>query len=369
MIVSDADRLENVVAISLFRLLPQMHPDNRTTLVYLIVGLILGREVQLAKIAEQVNYDYKESSLEERFRRYVANDNITVTVTFSIFIKLMLTALAEEPALVLSIDSSKTGGACITLMVSLGYKSRAMPLCWLTFKGKKGHSPEEIQLALLKTVQSLLPSERAVIVLGDGEFDGSQLISWLQTQPNWNYVCRTAQDILITHQDQWVSLKDIALEPGQEAFFQNVLFTKANQVGPVNIMAVWVAKDQSHWFFVTNLPTLKEAKHWYRQRFKIETLFSDIKGRGFKINKSRLKDPVRVSRLLLAVAIAYIFVVFWGVDAIRSGSFKLMLRADRFDHSLFTLGFKQIHRLLKKCLTIPPLLHIPPPSSFEHIVL
>ena len=367
--MSDADRLENVVAISLFQLLPHMHPDNRTTLVYLVVGLILGREVQLAKIAERVNYDYKESSLEERFRRYVANENIQVTVTFSIFLHLMLAALADEPSLVLSIDSSKTGGDCITLMVSLSYKSRAMPLCWLTFKGKKGHSPEDIQLALLKTGHTLLPSDRSVILLGDGEFDGSQLIDWLQAQPNWTYVCRTAQDILITHQDQWVSLKDIELEPGQEAFFQEVLFTKANQVGPVNIMAVWVAKDRCHWFFVTNLPTLKEARYWYRQRFKIETLFSDIKGRGFKINKSRLKDPARVSRLLLAVAIAYIFVIFWGVDAIRSGSFKLMLRSDRFDHSLFTLGFKQIYRLLKKSLAIPPLIHLPPTASFEHIVL
>lgn len=367
--MSDADRLESVVALSLFQLLPQLHPDNRTTLIYLVVGLILGREVQLAKIAEQVNYAYKESSLEERFRRYVANDNITVTVTFSIFIKLMLTALAEEPTLVVSIDSSKTGGACITLMVSLGYKSRAMPLCWLTFKGRKGHSAEAIQLALLKTVQALLPSDRAVVLLGDGEFDGSQVVSWLEDQPHWQYVCRTAHNILIEYQGQWLPLKEIKLEPAQEAFFSQVLFTQANQVGPVNIMAVWVTKEQAHWFFVTNLPTLKEAKAWYRHRFKIETLFSDIKGRGFKLDKSRLKDPARVDRLLLAVAIAYIFVVFWGVDAIRSGSFKLMLRTDRFDHSLFTLGFKQIHRLLKKCLTIPPLLILPPPSSFEHIVL
>jgi hypothetical protein len=69
--MSDADRLESQVALSLFQLLPQMRPDNRTTLVYLIVGLILGRNVQLAKIAEQVNYAYKESSLEDRYRRFV----------------------------------------------------------------------------------------------------------------------------------------------------------------------------------------------------------------------------------------------------------------------------------------------------------
>ncbi len=67
--MSDADRLEEVVALSMFMLLPKMQPDNRITLTYMIVGLILGRNVQLAKIAEQVNYEYKESSLEDRFHK------------------------------------------------------------------------------------------------------------------------------------------------------------------------------------------------------------------------------------------------------------------------------------------------------------
>lgn len=367
--MSDADRLEEVVALSMFMLLPQIQPDNRTTLVYMVVGLILGRNVQLAKMAEQVNYDYKESSLEDRFRRFVANNNIVVAVTFSIFIKLMLKGLDEDQPLVLSIDSSKTGGQCLTLMISLGYKSRALPLCWVTFKGKKGHSSQEIQLALLEAAKALVPDQPEVILLGDGEFDGSQVVAWLAAQPDWQYVCRTANDVRVYYQDQWTSLQDLPLKPGQEIFLTHLQFTESQGVGPVNILVVWRGPEKRHWFFVTNMPTEQEAKYWYRQRFKIETLFSDIKGRGFKVDKSRLKDPARVNRLLMAVAIAYIFVVFWGVEAILSGAIRQMVRTDRFDHSLFTLGFKYIHRLLKKCLPIPPLFSLPSPSSFEHLVV
>lgn len=367
--MSDADRLEEVVALSVFKLLPKIQPDNRTTLTYMIVGLILGRNVQLAKIAEQVNYEYKESSLEDRFRRFVANNNVEVMVTFSIFVKLMLKGLDEGQPVVLSIDSSKTGGNCLTLMISLGYKSRALPLCWVTFKGTKGHSSQEIQLSLLKAVKVLLPDQDEVILLGDGEFDGSQVVTWLEAQPNWQYVCRTANDVRVYYQQQWLSLKDLSLKPGQETFLTDLKFTESHAVGPVNILVIWRGPEKRHWFFVTNMATEREAKSWYRKRFKIETLFSDIKGRGFKIDKSRLKDPARVNRLLMAVAMAYIFVVFWGVDAILSGAIKKMVRTDRFDHSLFTLGFKHIHRLLKKCLTIPPLLTLPAPSSFEHVVL
>ena len=367
--MSDADRLEEVVALSLFQLLPLMPPDNRTTLIYLVVGLILGRDVQLAKIAEQVNYEYKESSLEDRFRRFVANHNVAVSVTFSIFIKLMLRGLDGSQPLVLSIDSSKTGGACLTLLVSVTYKTRALPLCWVTFKGKKGHSPQQVQLTLLEVVKALVADYPQVILLGDGEFDGSEVVAWLEAQPGWQYVCRTAKDIQVCHQGQWQALKDVPLKPGQETFLSQVTFTAGQAVSPVNILVVWRGSEERHWFFVTNMTSQQQAKRWYRHRFKIETLFSDIKGRGFKVDKSRLKEPARVNRLLMAVAIAYIFVVFWGVDAILSGTIKQMVRTDRFNHSLFTLGFKYIHRLLKKCLPIPPLLTLPDPSSFEHLVL
>lgn len=367
--MSDADRLEEVVALSLFTLLPTMQPDNRTTLTYMLVGLILGRNVQLAKIAEQVNYEYKESSLADRFRRFVSNNNVEVKVTFSIFVQLMLKGLDAGQPVVLSIDSSKTGDNCLTLMLSLGYKSRSLPLCWVTFKGRKGHSSQAIQLSLLQAVKALLPDQDEVILLGDGEFDGSEVVTWLETQPGWRYVCRTAQDVRVYSQQQWLSLKDLPLKPGQETFLTDLKFIESQAVGPVNILVIWRGPEKRHWFFVTNMPTEKEAKTWYRQRFKIETLFSDIKGRGFKIDKSRLKDPARVNRLLMVVAIAYIFVIFWGVDAIVSRTFRQMVRTDRFDHSLFTLGFKYLHHLLKKCLPIPPLLALPAPSSFNHVVL
>ena len=60
----------------------------------------------------------------------------------------------------------------------------------------------------------------------------------------------------------------------------NVLFTQDNQVGLVNILAVWLETEKRHWFFVTNFDTYQQAKKWYTKRFTIETLFSDFKGRG-----------------------------------------------------------------------------------------
>lgn len=366
--MSDATRLQQAVMKVLIQFLPDMQEDNRLTLAYMIVGLILGRNVQFAQMAEEVNYPYKESSLEDRFRRFVANHNIKATMFFFPFVESILATLSQE-RLVFSMDTTKNGANCITLLLSVRYKSRAIPICWLSFKGKKGHSSQALQLKLINLVNSYLVPGCQAIFLGDGEFDGSDVVTWLESQAAWRYVCRTAKDTKVFYEGHWTALQDLPLTPGQDDFFQQVLFTQQHQVGPVNIMALWNAKEQEHWFFVTDFETLAEGKRWYGKRFTIETLFSDVKSRGFNLQKSHLKHPDRADRLLLAVSIAYLFLVFWGVEAILSGDFKNMVRTDRFEHSLFRLGLKYISHLLKKYRSIPLFGGLPPPHSFAHVVL
>jgi len=48
----------------------------------------------------------------------------------------------------------------------------------------------------------------------------------------------------------------------------------------------------------------------YQKRFRIETFFSDQKSRGFHIHKSHISDPRRLSRLLIAACVAYLWIVY-----------------------------------------------------------
>lgn len=137
--------------------------------------------MELKKIARAVSYAHKKESLVERFRRLVKNGQIVPQVKYNPFVGLILATLSQEK-LVLMIDSTKIGGACICLMVSVYYKSRALPLAWVVYKGKKGHSSQETQLDLFKTVKALLPPTSPVILVGDGEFDGSEVVSWFKTE-------------------------------------------------------------------------------------------------------------------------------------------------------------------------------------------
>lgn len=121
---------------------------------------------------------------------------------------------------------------------------------------------------------------------------------------------------------------------------------------------------------VTDMISLEEAKQWYRFRFTIETLFSDLKGRGFHIDKTRLRHPERVSRLMLTTTIAYLFSIFLGAEAILSGAVAFLARGadsvvDTY-YSLFQIGLMYLDHLLNECETFPKWRAIPSPDEFYH---
>jgi hypothetical protein len=366
--MSDAARLYRVVLRHIQECLPSMLLENQLTLAMLITGILRGRSGQLRKIAQAVHYEYKKESLVDRFRRFVRNHNIEVEVEYAPFDHRISQAVSQGP-IVLMIDSTKMGGRCLCLMVSVYYKSRALPFAWTTFKGRKGHSSQQTQLELFKRVKALLPADAPVVVLGDGEFDGSEVVEWFNQQTPWQYVCRTDKTHKIFYQDQWIGLHELPLKEQEETFLTDVRFTEKNNIGPVNILIVWNEAQGCHWFFLTNLQTASEAKAYYTLRFTTETLFSDLKGRGFHLDDTRLWQPRRLNRLIFAGAIAYFLVVALGVESIVSRAFCQLVRTDAFYHSLFQLGLIYLDHILNEVLAFPSLIALPPPDSFEHIVL
>ncbi|NWG20754.1 MAG: transposase [Chloroflexi bacterium] len=127
----------------------------------------------------------------------------------------------------------------------------------------------------------------------------------------------------------------------------------AEQYGPVNALAVWDAADEHPIYLVTTHTDLDHAVALYRRRAQIETYFSDQKSRGFRINRSHLSDPVRLTRLLIATTLACLWVVYLGVVARRDAVSGRIHRSNRCDLSLFSLGLRLLVSCLRHQRTIP----------------
>jgi hypothetical protein len=119
----------------------------------------------------------------------VRNDAITEAIYCLPYAEVVLAHVALQP-LALVIDGSVVGRGCVALMRSVVYKGRALPVAWLVRRDKKGHCPEARPIALVEQVKGLIPAEARVVVLGEGECDGTSLLETVQAA-GWSYVCRT----------------------------------------------------------------------------------------------------------------------------------------------------------------------------------
>jgi len=327
------------------------------TLAALISGIVGSKSTQLPHIATKVPDGAKPESRVKRFARWIDNDHILEEVYFLPYADLLLRPLALQ-TVVLVMDGSVAGRGCNALMLHVVYKGRALPLAWRVRQGPKGHFPEDLHIALVELVSGLIPERTQVVFLGDGEFDGTRLQHTVQ-DAGWSYVCRTG-----CHRTAWWDGETFRLDtlgacsqPGTLVALSEVWFTRA-AYGPIMLICFWAKGCKEPLYVVTNMDTAEEACRLYAKRFRIETFFSDQKSRGFHLHTSHLANPQRLSRLLIAACLAYIWIVSLGSVCIKEGWVRIIHRRHRCDLSLFQLGLRILEHFLNEGLPIPVQFHV-----------
>jgi len=247
----------------------------------------------------------------------------------------------------------------MVLMVGVIYKSRLLPLAWVVYKGKKGHTTAERHIEVLEKVRLLIPEGTEVILLGDAEYDTTPMLAWIQAQTSWHFVMRTGANLLIRRGSAWVKIADFARHPQQLQMLHEIGFTQTADL-PANLVIWWGADYQDPIFLISSLPNASLSARFYKRRFSIETFFSDQKSRGFHIHQSHLAHPARVSRLLIAACLAYIWMIGLGLFTLSTGNHTLIDRTDRVDKSIFRLGLDWFKYTLKNELPFPVLFRFEP---------
>jgi hypothetical protein len=356
--MSDRRRVYTKVLKTLKEMLKMVHQGHIVTIAMMITGIVMSRKAQLSVMSEEIPAKEKIGSVEMRMRRLVKNERIDVETVYMPFAEQIIRALAPQP-LVLVMDGSQVGRGHMVLMVGVMYKSRALPLAWVVYKGKKGHTTAERHIEALVKTKALVPEDVEVILLGDGEYDTTDMLEWVQTQTTWQYVVRTGSNLLIERHNVWHKIVDFANEPGQLRMLHEIVFTQTGTF-PTNLVIWWGKGYQDPIFLVSDLPNASQAARYYKRRFTIETFFSDQKSRGFHIHKSHLADAQRISRLLIAACLAYIWMIGLGLFTLSTGKQKLIDRPDRIDKSVFRLGLDWLKYALKHELDFPVLFHFEP---------
>ena len=317
--MSDNLRRYRAIKDSLMQLYPGKVPgrlaQHLNVLAALISGIVGSKNPQLPHIAAKVPNGTQPESRGKRFARWLDNAHILEEVYFLPYADVLLRHLALQ-TLVLVMDGSGVGRGCTALMLHVIDKGRALPLAWQVRQGKKGHFPEDLHIALVEQVQELILLGVSVVLLGDGACDGIRLQHIVQ-QAGWSYVCRTGRHRTASWQGETFRLDTLGwwIRPGTLVALPEALFTE-------------------------------------------DAYFSDQKSRGFQMHKSHLSDPERLSRLLIASCLAYIWIVYLGALCMKERWRSMIHRSERCDLSLFQLGLRLLDHFLNEDLSIPVAFHI-----------
>lgn len=165
-----------------------------------------------------------------------------------------------------------------------------------------------------------------------------ELMAYAQEQ-GWDFGLGQAEDTwVLLSTGRHCHLRELAAKPGQVRFFEGVYLTDCRPFGPVNLICYWDREDKKARFLATNRPAIPATLRWGKHRSWIEGTFRDYKSGGFDLEATQLVHPERLARLLLVMAVGYVWVFHVGRWVFRTGQRRQLDGAPRRSFSFFRLG-------------------------------
>lgn len=268
----------------------------------------------------------------------------------------------------LSLDRTnwKWGGVNINLLVlAVVYRGAAIPVYWLPLN-KRGNSNSRERKALLQRFIGQFGKDRIKGLLADREFIGDAWMGWL-IQERIPFIIRIRNNSISTNRRGQKTRVDClfeALKPGET---ERLLQPRPLGQCQVYLSALRLADGEL--LVVASGGLVQEAIKIYGLRWEIETLFGCLKGRGFKLEETRVVGYLRIKKLLVLPVIAFCWthkvgdwlhdcvlpikvkthrrkaqsIFRYGLDCIRSEFFNVYSRSN-----------KRLRKLISLLSPVPP---------------
>ena len=308
-------------------------------------GLVKARSCHLGRVADQLPVSGSKPSRIRRLKRFLMNPRILIDAIYGRIVQKVLERWHKD-YLTLAIDRTDWDAFNI-LFVGIPFVGRTIPLAW-TVLDHEGNSSFQEQKALLERIRPWIPAHLKVGLLGDGEFRSVELMRYVQSL-GWDFGLGQAEDTyVVLPKGRRCQLRDLAAKPGQVRFFEGVYLTDLHLFGPVNLICYWDREKKEARFMATNLPATHKTFRWGKTRSWIEGTFRDYKSQGFDLEATRLVHADRLQKLLLVMAVAYVWMYHVGRWVLRTGRRKQLDAAPKRSFSFFRLGLDWITQAISR---------------------
>jgi len=278
-------------------------------LAWMVAGLSLSETVCFDRWKTRLPLGYcLAASWQQRCQRWLANSRIDVQALYG---PLILWAIQhwQKPGhtLYLALDTTVLWNRFCMVVLSVVAHGRAIPLLWQTLEHPSASVSASVSIALLEKADRLLSGCRAITLLADRAFPCDELIAWFGGRSRWSYVMRLRGDTEIhgTAAPLGCKVRRLHLRRGQCRGFRGVrLWVDGSQSVNLVLAHPTGLPVEEPWYLVSNLDPGLDLVWSYARRFCCEQLFRDQKSGVFQLESSGLREPERIDRLLLVVAIA-----------------------------------------------------------------
>jgi hypothetical protein len=319
---------------------------RRETLSWLTLLIMQHGTISLWRLAAHVASMAQTDSVRRRFYRFFQFVQLDGALAARVVVDLL--GLGGKPW-VLAIDRTNWDFGKITiniLMISVAWNGIGVPLLWMLLP-TAGNSNTSERTALLDRLRAAFPDMKIAALMGDREFIGDAWMAYLQRE-NIPFVIRLRENQHVLRAGYValpISIIARHLKVGDKMIVNGRCWlgrANATLSAPVRLVITRLASDE-----LLALACSGRARHAlarYRQRWTIETMFGNLKTKGFALEATHLTDPNKLCTLLALLAFAVALTVKTGVAMDRLHAIPIKKHGRRA-WSLFALGLNTLRKI------------------------
>lgn len=323
---------------------------NRARINFLakfIIALIEVRSVNLAEIAQVFMGRAKRESHYKRAQRFLRFFELPYAQVARFVVRL----LGVSAPWVITLDRTDwyLGETPLNvLIIGIAYRGVAFPVLW-TILEKKGCSDTAERIQLVREFGRVFGYSAISYLCADREFIGKDWFSWLRSV-GVDFRIRVRENTRV-HNGRG-QLVDIHRLFRAQRVGEPLVIARARAIWGLPLFISGVRLSSGEYVIVVAPRKTATALSDYARRWEIETLFSCLKSRGFRLEETHVTEPERLKKLLALVALAFCWAHVVGEWLAQHEPLKIK-KHGRLAKGIFRHGFDHLRRILCNLMRPP----------------
>ncbi len=306
-----------------------------------LIAIIQQNTSNLARLANVLDLKAKPESKYKRLKRFLKEAEID----YAVFATLIIAIRKPSGKYILALDRTewKYGKVWVNILtLSMVVGNASIPIFWQTLN-RKGNSTLPEKRAIIDRYLKVFGVKEIEYFCARREFDGQEFVRYLDKE-RVPFRLRIKVSMPIT--DKNGKLMKCGKLLRTLKIGESYKLKRAGKYGGVKVYGeVERGRDSKESVIVISSENSGKILSAYKHRWKIETMFQNLKSRGFEMEETHLTEAAKIDKLFAVLALAAAWAVKTG--ELESAESPIEIKHNgRAQKSLFRLGCEIIQEVL-----------------------